>query len=118
MPTRKADCHHSRAIWISMPRNAISMSLFYCVCTHARLIWIFVSPKREQIGARQGERALVGAVRQVSQMGTWTRGPNLDIRARAMRTVRLLPQTPSNYIFVLILYITKLVCYYYNYITT
>ena len=37
--------------------------------------------------------SIFGAVNQVSkvnEMGTWNRGPNLVIRARAMRTVRLL----------------------------
>ena len=45
MQKRKIDCRHSRAIWISMPENAIRMQLFFDDCTHARLPAICFSPK-------------------------------------------------------------------------
>ena len=64
-----------------------------------------------QIARQQAHRALVGpvgALNHVNQMSTWSWGSNLVIRARVMRTVRLLPQTPSNKC----IYVYKYTCIY------
>ena len=112
MQKRNIDWHHYGLPAIWGLKNAIRMPLFFWRLHTRSSPSDFFPPKSISHSVFNAVRR----ARRANEMGTWTQGPNLVTRARAMRTVRLLPQTPSNHVVLKIGYCIVYIKDYISYV--